>query len=125
MFGAREFSLMKPAAYFINTARGGIHDEAALAAAIVAGSIAGAGIDVFLKEPPPTDHPLLQFDTVIVTPHNAGITFDALENMALSAAQQWIEIFAGRVPPRLVNPEVWPRYSARFKEIFGFAPANF
>lgn len=122
MFGSREFSLMKREAFFLQTARGGIHDESALAAAIADGTIAGAGIDVFLKEPPPTDHPLLQFDNVIVTPHNAGITSDALENMAESAAQQWIQIFEGKVPPRLVNPEVWPRYCARFAEIIGFEP---
>jgi D-3-phosphoglycerate dehydrogenase len=123
MFKAREFALMKPRAYFLNTARGGIHDEGDLAAALADGKIAGAGIDVFLKEPPPTDHPLLQFDNVIVTPHNAGITFEALENMAISAANQWIELLQGSVPPRLVNPTVWPRYSARFKEILGFPPA--
>lgn len=123
MFGAREFGLMKPSAFFINTARGGIHKEEDLAAALAGRRIAGAGIDVFLKEPPAVDHPLLQFDNVVVTPHNAGITFDALRNMASGAAEQWVGIFAGKVPPRLVNPEVWPRYSARFKEILGFAPA--
>lgn len=123
MFGAREFALMKASAYFLNTARGGIHKETDLAEALVRKKIAGAGIDVFLKEPPPLDHPLLQFDNVIVTPHNAGITYEALENMASSAASQWIQIFKGEVPPRLVNPQVWPRYSARFKELLGFAPA--
>jgi D-3-phosphoglycerate dehydrogenase len=123
MFGAAQFARMKPAAYFIQTARGGIHDEAALAAALEAGRIAGAGLDVFLKEPPAADHPLLRFENVIASPHIAGITEEALHDMALGAAEQWIAIFRGEVPPRLVNPEAWPRYAARFREAFGFSPA--
>jgi D-3-phosphoglycerate dehydrogenase len=122
LFGAAEFARMKPGAYLIQTARGGIHDEAALAEALAAGRIAGAGLDVFLKEPPPPDHPLLAFENVIVSPHNAGITEEALHDMALGAAEQWIAIFRGEVPPRLVNPEAWPRYAARFHEAFGFKP---
>jgi D-3-phosphoglycerate dehydrogenase len=125
MFGAAQFARMKPGAYFIQTARGGIHDEAALAEALAAGRIAGAGLDVFLKEPPPADHPLLAFENVIVSPHNAGITEEALHDMALGAAEQWIAIFRGEVPPRLVNPEAWPRYAARFHEAFGFKPNDY
>jgi D-3-phosphoglycerate dehydrogenase len=122
MFGAAQFARMKPSAYFIQTARGGIHDEAALAAALAEGRIAGAGLDVFAQEPPPPDHPLLGFENVIASPHNAGITEEALHDMALGAAEQWIAIFRGEVPPRLVNPEAWPRYAARFHEAFGFKP---
>lgn len=122
MLGAAQFARMKPTAYFIQTARGGIHDEAALAEALAGNRIAGAGIDVFLKEPPPLDHPLLGLDNVIVTPHTAGITEEALHEMARAAAEQWIAIFAGHVPPRLVNPEAWPLYSRRFAAAFGFAP---
>jgi D-3-phosphoglycerate dehydrogenase len=123
MFGAAQFARMKPGAYFIQTARGGIHDEAALAEALAAGRIAGAGLDVFLKEPPAASHPLLQFENVIASPHTAGITHEALHDMAAGAAEQWIAIFRGEVPPRLENPAAWPRYSARFREAFGFAPA--
>jgi D-3-phosphoglycerate dehydrogenase len=123
LFGAAQFARMKPSAFFIQTARGGIHDEVALAAALGEGRIAGAGLDVFLKEPPAKDHPLLGFENVIASPHIAGITDEALHDMALGAAEQWIAIFKGEVPPRLVNPEAWPRYSARFREAFGFAPA--
>jgi len=122
--GAAQFARMKPTAYFIQTARGGIHDEAALAEALEAGRIAGAGLDVFLKEPPPASHPLLRFENVIASPHTAGITHEALHDMAAGAAGQWIAIFRGEVPPRLVNPEAWPRYAARFREAFGFAPAE-
>jgi len=124
MFGAAQFARMRRGAIFIQTARGGIHDEAALADALERGRIGGAGLDVFLKEPPPADHPLLRFENVVASPHIAGITEEALHDMALGAAEQWIAIFRGEAPPRLVNPEAWPRYTARFREAFGFAPAE-
>lgn len=114
---------MKPSAYFVNTARDGIHDEAALADAVRDGKIAGAGLDVFLQEPPPLDHPLLHLDNVIVTPHNAGMTAESMLDMVTATAHQWIDLFDGKVPPRLVNPEAWPKYSARFAEHLGFSPA--
>ena len=124
MFGREQFRLMKPTAYFINTARGGIHDEPALVEALRGALIAGAGLDVFLDEPPAPDHPLLGFDNVIATPHIAGITVEALRAMAVGAAEQWMAIFDGAVPPRLINPEAWPRYAQRFRTLFGFSPAN-
>jgi len=123
MIGRAEFALMKPSAFFISTARGGIHREDELAEALRAGRIAGAGLDVFLEEPPRPDHPLLGFDTVIASPHTAGVTQEALYDTALATAEQWIAIFAGAVPPRLVNPVVWPRYAERFERLLGFAPA--
>ena len=122
MFGAAQFALMRPTAYFINTARGGIHDETALAEALAQGRIAGAGLDVFLKEPPALDHPLLQFDNVVTSPHIAGMTVESVHEMVAATARQWIDIFDGRVPPRLVNPEAWPRYAARFAAVLGFRP---
>ena len=123
MFGRTQFARMKPTAFFLNTARGGIHEEDALAQALGQGQLAGAGLDVFLIEPPPADHPLLAFDTVIASPHIAGVTHEAMHEMARAAAEQWVEIFAGQVPPRLVNPEAWPRYTERFAEQLGFRPA--
>ncbi|MGH7043389.1 MAG: hydroxyacid dehydrogenase [Acetobacteraceae bacterium] len=122
LFGAAEFARMKPTAYFINTARGLIHSEAALLEALRSGTIAGAGIDVFDVEPPPSDHPLLHLDTVIATPHIAGATAEAMHNMSQAAAEQWITLLRGGVPPRLVNPEAWPRYAERFAEIIGTMP---
>jgi D-3-phosphoglycerate dehydrogenase len=122
MFGAAQFALMKPSAYFINTARGGIHNEAALVDVLKAKKIAGAGIDVFDKEPPPSSHPLLQFDNVIATPHVAGMTVETMQNMCKASAEQWIALLRGRVPPRLVNPQAWPHYSERFAQIIGFRP---
>src|SRR5256885_1801587 len=72
MIGAREFALMRPHAYFITTARGFIHDEAALLEALNNRLIAAAGLDVWAKEQPPREHPLLQFDTCIASPHSTG-----------------------------------------------------
>ncbi len=122
MMGAPQFAAMQPHAYFITTARGGIHDEAALAAALTAGQLSGAGLDVWEDEPPPSDHPLLQFDNVLVSPHTAGITRQSRHNIAKIAAEQMLDILDGKKPPRLLNPEVWPAYRERFAKILGFMP---
>jgi D-3-phosphoglycerate dehydrogenase / 2-oxoglutarate reductase len=122
MIGAREFALMQPHAYFITTARGFIHDEAALTEALRNKLIAGAGLDVWAKEPPPPDHPLLQFDNVLASPHTAGVTREARENMGRIAAEQILDALDGKRPSRLINPEVWPDYAKRFERTFGFAP---
>ncbi len=122
MISTREFGLMQKHAYFITTARGFIHDERALADALRNKQIAGAGIDVFDKEPPPADHPLLQFDNVIVSPHMAGVTREARANMGKIAAEQLILTLDGKRPPRIVNPQVWPAYQKRFEQTFGTRP---
>jgi len=122
MMGAAQFARMKPEAYFITTARGFIHDEAALANALATRQIAGAGLDVWEDEPPPHDHPLMAFDNVMVSPHIAGSTIEARENMGRIAAEQALDILDGKKPPRLINPEVWPAYRERFAGIMGFAP---
>jgi len=122
MFRLAQFAQMKPSAYFVNTARGGIHDEEDLASALRQKLIAGAGLDVYLKEPPPAHHPLLLMDNVISTPHTAGVTAEACYEMAVAAAEQWKTIFAAQLPQRLINPEAWPRYRARYREILGTTP---
>ena len=122
MMGAAAFAMMQPHAYYITTARGGIHDEAALAEALGKKQIAGAGLDVWEDEPPPTDHPLMQFDNVLVSPHTAGITRQSRHNIAKIAAEQMLDILDGKKPPRLLNPEVWPAYQDRFQRILGFRP---
>jgi D-3-phosphoglycerate dehydrogenase / 2-oxoglutarate reductase len=122
MVGEREFALMRPHAYFITTARGFIHDEAALFDALRNKKIAGAGLDVWSKEPPPPDHPLLQFDNVLASPHTAGVTKEARANMGRIAAEQMLDALDGKRPPRIINPEVWPAYAKRFERAFGFAP---
>ncbi len=124
MMGAAQFAAMQPHAYFITTARGGIHDEAALAGALTAKQIAGAGLDVWEEEPPPADHPLLQFDNVLVSPHTAGITRQSRHNIAKIAAEQMLDILDGKRPPRLLNPEVWPAYQDRFQRVLGFRPES-
>lgn len=124
MIGAREFALMQPHAYFITTARGFIHDEEALLGALRDKRIAGAGLDVWSKEPPPPEHPLLQFDNVLASPHTAGVTREARENMGRIAAEQILDALDGRRPPRIVNPEVWPHYAERFRKAFGIAPGE-
>jgi D-3-phosphoglycerate dehydrogenase len=123
MIGAREFTLMQPHAYFITTARGFIHDEAALLEALRNKQIAGAGLDVWSREPPPPDHPLLQFDNVLASPHTAGVTKEARANMGRIAAEQLLDALDGKRPLRIINPEVWPGYARRFERTFGFTPA--
>src|ERR1700758_3684812 len=122
MISAREFALMQPHAFFITTARGFIHDEDALLQALKEKRIAGAGLDVWSKEPPPPEHPLLQFDNVLASPHTAGVTREARENMGRIAAEQILDALDGKRPPRIINPEVWPHYSDRFARTFGVAP---
>jgi D-3-phosphoglycerate dehydrogenase len=122
MIGAKQFALMQPHAFFITTARGFIHDEDALLQALKDKRIAGAGLDVWSKEPPPPEHPLLQFDNVLASPHTAGVTREARENMGRIAAGQILDALDGKRPPRIINPEVWPRYSERFARTFGVAP---
>src|SRR5271169_2857159 len=122
MIGAREFGLMQRHAYFITTARGFIHDEDALVEALRNKQIAGAGLDVWTKEPPPPEHPLLQFDNVLASPHTAGVTHEARQNMGRIAAEQLLKALDGKRPPRIINPEVWPDYARRFERTFGFAP---
>ena len=122
MIGAREFALMQPHAFFITTARGFIHDEDALLDALRNKQIAGAGLDVWSKEPPPPENPLLQFDNVLASPHTAGVTKEARANMGKIAAEQMLDALDGKRPPRIVNPEVWPAYAKRFERTFGFAP---
>jgi len=122
LFGAAQFAMMKPTAYFVNTARGGIHDEDALADALAAKQIAGAGLDVWDPEPPDPAHRLLTFDNVIASPHTAGITRESRDNIAHIAGVQMLDILDGKRPPRLLNPEVWPAYMARFERVLGFKP---
>jgi D-3-phosphoglycerate dehydrogenase len=123
MIDAAAFARMKPGAIFISTARGGIHDEAALAEALASGHLAGAGLDVWHPEPPPLDHPLLAMDNVVATYHTAGVSHEARRNVAAMGAAQIIATLRGERPPRLINPQVWPAYAGRFARIFGAPPA--
>ena len=107
MIGEREFALMKPTAYFINTARGRIVDEPALVRALQNRTIAGAGLDVFWHEPPgsPEMAPSEEFfkmDNVILAPHNGGATWDARTELTKATARQIVTLIGGGRPEGLV-----------------------
>ena len=106
---AAALAAMKPSAVLVNTARGALVDEAALAAALRDGRIAGAGLDVYEREPLPADSPLTGCPTAILAPHVAGATEDALRETAVQCADQIIDALADRRPEHLVDPSVWDR----------------
>lgn len=102
LIGAPELAMMKPGAILVNTARGGIVDETALADALRSGHLGAAGLDVFEQEPPAPDHPLLQFDQLILSPHIAGVTEGAAERMAIGSAQNILDFLSGTLDPDLI-----------------------
>jgi D-3-phosphoglycerate dehydrogenase len=106
LIGARELALMKPSAFLINTARGGLVDEEALYAALKEGRLAGAAFDVFEKEPPGAS-PLLQLDNFIATPHIGSATVQTTRRMGWMAAQNALAVLEGRRPEGVVNPQVY------------------
>jgi len=103
MIGEKELNLMKHTAYLINTSRGPVVDEGALVAAVTKKKIAGAGLDVFEKEPIELDNPLLRLDNVILSPHIAGGSMEALNTTALTVSEEAVRILNGEVPKNLVN----------------------
>jgi D-3-phosphoglycerate dehydrogenase len=117
MMNADTFARMKRGAIFVTTARGGIHDEAALVQALRSGHLAGAGLDVWDQEPPPLDHPLLAMDNVFATFHVGGVTHESRRNVAAISAQQIVGVLSGERPPRLINPEVWATFEKRRAQI--------
>ena len=119
MMNASTFARMRKGSIFITTARGGIHDEAALVQALQSGHLAGAGLDVWDQEPPPLDHPLLAMENVFATFHVAGVTHEGRRNVAAISAEQIVGLLAGERPPRLINPEVWPEFENRRRRILG------
>jgi D-3-phosphoglycerate dehydrogenase / 2-oxoglutarate reductase len=102
MISTEQLALMKPSAYIVNVARGGLIDEDALHAALTSGTIAGAGLDVFVSEPP-TDSPLLALENVIVTPHLGASTDEAQEKAGVSVAKSVRLALGGELVPDAVN----------------------
>lgn len=115
LIGRDALAHMREGAILVTTARGDIHDEAAVAAALASGRLGGAGLDVWATEPPPRDHPLLAAPNVLVSQHTAGVTHESRERIARYAAQAILAVAGGDLPPRVVNPEVIPRALARLQ----------
>lgn len=107
LLGEPELRMMRQGAFLINTARGGLIDEAALAEALRTGRLGGAGIDTFAVEPLPDTSPLVRLPNVVLSPHLAGSTVQALDRMAELSARQVVDVLTGRKPPHPVNPEIW------------------
>jgi len=102
LIGSSQLAAMKPSALLVNTARGGMIDEAALVTALSERRLAGAGLDVFLDEPPAADHPLFSRDDVLVSPHTASLTAESAIRMAVMSIQNALDYFEGRLDPSLV-----------------------
>ena len=109
IIGAAELRAMKPTAILVNAARGPLVDERALAEALNAGRIGGAGLDVFEVEPPSPDNPILRAPNVVLSPHTTGNTVEAARNLAVSSAEIVLAVMAGRAPVGFLNPEVWEK----------------
>ncbi len=109
LIGEKEFKQMKPTAYFINTSRGAVVDEAALIKALQEKWIAGAGLDVFEQEPVAPDNPLLKMDNVIVSPHCCSHTVASIKRLKTSVGQEAARVLIGRWPKNVVNKTVKPK----------------
>jgi D-3-phosphoglycerate dehydrogenase len=109
MMGAEQFAAMKPGAIYINSARAGLHDLAALTAALASGHLAAAGLDHFDGERVQKGHSLLSLDNVVLTPHIGGATYDTEVNHSRMIADDLVALLAGRRPRFIANPEVLDR----------------
>jgi D-3-phosphoglycerate dehydrogenase / 2-oxoglutarate reductase len=107
--------LMKPSAFLINVARGPIVIETDLLRALDEGTLAGAALDVFAKQPLPADHPFWSRDNLLLTPHVAGITQESMRRMGDGAAKETLRVLNNELPTNLINPAAVPLYRSRFR----------
>jgi phosphoglycerate dehydrogenase-like enzyme len=114
IIGAERLRLMKPTAILVNTARGAIVDEAALAAALRSGTLAGAALDCFSTEPLPADSPLRGLPNVILTPHMIGHTIEAHHSLEVATRENLDLVLSGQPPRYVVNPAVLPAWQAKW-----------
>lgn len=117
MIGERELSLMKRSAYLVNTSRGDAIQEQALIRALREGLIAGAALDVFEKEPPGVENPLLHMENVIATPHGVGWTPDVTESIIRAATGDCLRALKGEDPVYIKDPRVLPRWRERLARL--------
>ncbi|MEE9202849.1 MAG: C-terminal binding protein [Dehalococcoidia bacterium] len=117
MIGMEQMQKMKPTAYLINTARGGLIDEEALVQALKDGVLAGAALDVTDPEPPPPDSPLLTLDRILLTAHTAQYSNEAVADLRRGVEENVFSVLRGHLPPGLINPQArethlqrWPRH---------------
>jgi D-3-phosphoglycerate dehydrogenase len=107
MLSVREFGLMKKTAFIVNTSRGPVIDQAALYDALKAGTIAGAGLDVFEIEPLPADDPIRELDNVVITPHLAWYSEESHKRVRLDISHAVHDVLLGKRPEFVANPEVY------------------
>lgn len=108
LIGAARLALMKPGAFLVNTARGGIIDEPALHQALSGGALRGAGLDVFEREPPETSNPLFTLPNVILAPHMAGVTQEAMDRMGITMVRNVLSVLDGEPAlDNVVNKEIY------------------
>jgi D-3-phosphoglycerate dehydrogenase len=113
LVGREQLAAMKPTAVLLNTSRGGTVDTEALVEALQEGRLAGAGLDVTEPEPLPEGHPLYALDNVVLTPHSAGIAPESAARAGAMSATDTVRALRGDRPTNLVNPDVWPAFTAR------------
>jgi len=118
LLGSPEFMQMRPGAILVNTARGGLIDESALAQALTSGHLGGAGLDVTAEEPPPVDHPVfLGSPNILATGHSAAWSSAASAALARGSVDSVVDILSGRQPRSVVNPDVLTSPNLRFRSL--------